>query len=95
VTPEVESAPCVPETHPIIEILTDEFDLEASAIIDMYCSGSRFGDINRTLLLSAGTGEAPQTYLEQRYNGGDWSDIIRDAGFEPGVITPDSVLGGR
>jgi hypothetical protein len=92
-TPEVDL--CVPETHPVVETLALEFDLDSITIIQLHCAGSGFGDVARALLLSAETGEAPETYLGMVKTGQSWGDITRNAGFEPSDVAPDRVLGGN
>jgi hypothetical protein len=91
-TPEVDL--CVPETHPVVETLALEFDLDSITIIQLHCAGSGFGDVARALLLSAETGEAPETYLGMVKTGQSWGDITRNAGFELSDVAPDRVLGG-
>jgi len=87
------AASCIRATHPVVETLSEEFDLESSAIIELYCAGNGFGDLARALLLSDETGEAPDVYLDQLNSGQEWGDITRAAGFEPGTVSPDRVLG--
>jgi hypothetical protein len=94
-TSPAETAACIPETHPVVETLAEEFSLEPAAIIALHCDGNGFGDITRALLLSAETGVAPETYLELLNSGQDWGQITRDAGFEPSDVSPDRVLGGN
>ena len=93
--PQDEVDLCIPETQPVVETLSEEFDLEPSAIIELYCAGNGFGDIACALLLSVETGEKPDVYLDQLNNGQDWGEITREAGFEPGAVAPDRVLGGN
>jgi hypothetical protein len=86
---------CIKESHPVVKTLAKEFATEVSTIIDLYCAGNGFGDITRALLLSAKTGETPETYLDKLNNGQDWGQIARDAGFEPSDVSPEGVLDGK
>jgi hypothetical protein len=88
-------ADCVADSHPIVRTLAGEFGVEVGDLINLHCSGYGFGDIARALLIVEQAGGDVASYLLDYDQGQDWGAIAREAGLEPGAVSPNRIIGNK
>jgi len=74
------------QEHPVLDLLSDEFEVAVDTLIDWRCEGFGIGDIARALIIEDETGTDAGTILASFEDNRAWGRLLQDLGINPGEL---------